>query len=75
MVEQGIVSADAPPEFQQNAVWRCANSSVWVCHFGANLPCLEKADVSKAPTPAMEDFGSLGIAVKLDIANHRANKR
>ncbi len=56
IIEQGIVSADAPPEFQRNAVWRCMNSSVWVCHFGANLPCLEKADVSQVPTPEMEDF-------------------
>lgn len=56
MIEQGIVSADAPLEFQQNAVWRCMNNSVWVCHFGANLPCQEKADTSQTPTPAMEDF-------------------
>ena len=56
MIEQGIVSADAPLEFQQNAVWRCMNNSVWVCHFGANLPCLEKADMSQIPTSEMEDF-------------------
>lgn len=56
MIKQGVVSADAPLEFQQNAVWRCMNNSVWVCHFGANLPCSEKADTSQAPAPAMEDF-------------------
>lgn len=56
MIAQGIVSADAPEEFQQNAVWRCMNDSVWVCHFGANLPCLEKADMSQVPTSEMEDF-------------------
>jgi hypothetical protein len=56
MIEQGVVSADAPLSFQQNAVWRCMNNQVWVCHFGANLPCLEKADISQAPTSAMEDF-------------------
>jgi putative hemolysin len=56
MIKRGIVSADAPPEFQQHAVWRCMNNSVWVCHFGANLPCQEKADTSQTPTPAMEDF-------------------
>ncbi len=32
------------------------NNNVWVCHFGANLPCLEKADLSRAPTPEMETF-------------------
>jgi len=56
MIKQGIVSADAPLEFQQNAVWRCMNNSVWVCHFGANLPCLEKAVTSQVPTSEMEDF-------------------
>jgi len=54
MIQQGIVSADAPLEFQQNAVWRCMDGQVWVCHFGANLPCL--ADTSREPTPAMESF-------------------
>ena len=56
MVRQGIISADTPPEFQKNAVWRCMNGKVWVCHFGANLPCLEKADMSQTPTPEMEDY-------------------
>ncbi|MGC8786903.1 MAG: hypothetical protein ACP5Q1_05700 [Anaerolineae bacterium] len=56
MVAQGIVSADAPPEFQKNAVWRCMDGKVWVCHYGANLPCLEKADTSQVPTSEMEQF-------------------
>ena len=56
MIRQGIVSADAPLEFQQNAVWRCMDNSVWVCHFGANLPCQEKADTSQVPTSGMEDY-------------------
>ena len=56
MIQQGIVSADAPKEFQQNAVWRCMNDSVWVCHFGANLPCQEKADTTQVPTSEMEGF-------------------
>jgi hypothetical protein len=56
MVAQGIVSADAPPEFQKHAVWRCMDSKVWVCHYGANLPCLEKADTSQVPTAEMEQF-------------------
>ena len=56
MIREGIVSADAPREFQGNAVWRCMDHSVWVCHFGANLPCMEKADTAQAPTPAMEEY-------------------
>jgi putative hemolysin len=56
MIKKGIVTSDAPADFQKNAVWRCMDKSVWVCHFGANLPCLEKADMNKTPIPAMEDF-------------------
>jgi hypothetical protein len=56
MIQQGIVSGDAPLDFVKNAVWRCMDGNVWVCHFGANLPCTEKADTSQVPTSAMEDF-------------------
>lgn len=56
LIQQGVVAADAPLDFQQNAVWRCMDAQVWACHFGANLPCLEKADLSQKPTPAMEEF-------------------
>lgn len=56
MVTKGIVSADAPTDFKKNAVWRCQDAHVWVCHFGANLPCLEKADTSQTPTSAMADY-------------------
>ena len=56
MITQGIVSADAPPSFQKNAVWRCMDHQVWVCQFGANLPCEDKADTSKTPSSAVSDF-------------------
>ncbi len=56
MVRQRLVSANSPKEFQKNAVWRCMNNRVWVCHFGANLPCLEKADAAKVPTSGMNDY-------------------
>jgi hypothetical protein len=56
MLRQGIVTADMPLEARQHTVWRCMNASVWVCNFGANIPCLEKADTSQAATPAMQDF-------------------
>jgi putative hemolysin len=56
MIRQGIVPADAPQAFKRNAVWRCMHHSVWVCHFGANIPCLEKADRSQVPTSAMADY-------------------
>ncbi len=56
MIRQNVVTAEAPPEFQRNAVWRCMEGQVWVCHFGANLPCQEKADTSKTPTAEMDEF-------------------
>ena len=57
LIQQGVVSADAPPEYlAQTTVWRCMDGQVWACTIGANLPCQEKADTSKVPTSAMEDF-------------------
>jgi putative hemolysin len=56
MIRQDIVSSDAPLDFQQHAVWRCMDHSMWVCHFGANLPCEEKGDSSQVPTSGMEDY-------------------
>lgn len=56
LVAQGIVSADAPKDFQDNAVWRCVEGKVWACHVGANLPCQEKADTSQEPSAEMKEF-------------------
>jgi hypothetical protein len=56
MITQGIIPADMSLELQKLSVWRCMNNSVWACNFGVNIPCLEKADTSQAPTPAMEAF-------------------
>jgi hypothetical protein len=56
LIAKGVITADMPAEIQKNAVWRCMDAHVWACHFGANLPCLEKADISDKPTSEMEDF-------------------
>jgi hypothetical protein len=56
MVAAGIVTADTPQDIQQNATWRCMDGKVWVCHFGANLPCLERADLSETPSVEMNDY-------------------
>lgn len=55
MVIQGLVSADSPSDFQKSAVWRCMDRQVWVCQFGANIPCREKADTSADPSPEVID--------------------
>jgi hypothetical protein len=41
---------------QKSTIWRCMNKSVYVCNFGANLPCDSKADTDKNPTQPMLDF-------------------
>ncbi len=56
MVIQGLVSADSPSDFQKNAMWRCMDNKVWVCQFGANIPCREKADTSTDPLPDVIDY-------------------
>lgn len=56
MIKEGILSADAPVQFQRNFVWRCMDHRVWVCVYGANIPCTEKADTSKVPSPEMIDY-------------------
>ena len=42
--------------FLKTTIWRCMNSQVYACNFGANLPCESKANTDKTPTPAMEDY-------------------
>ena len=56
MIDQAIVSADAPASIQQAGYWRCMDGSVWVCVVGANLPCAEKADTSETATPEMDEY-------------------
>jgi hypothetical protein len=49
--------ADAPLDpFLEHSVWRCMGGQVYACNFGANLPCSEKADVSRRPSASMAAF-------------------
>jgi hypothetical protein len=49
--------ADAPLDpFSKHSVWRCMGGKVYACTFGANLPCSEKADVSRRPGAGMAAF-------------------
>lgn len=56
MVRAEVVTADTPLEIQQHATWRCMEGAVWVCHFGANIPCLDKANTDQTPTAEMNKF-------------------
>lgn len=65
MVIQGLVSADAPSDFQKSAIWRCMDHRLWVCQFGANIPCREKADTSRDPSPGMIDYCKANSAAEV----------
>lgn len=55
-VSLGLVSADAPSEFREHTAWRCMDGKVWLCSFGANIPCDARARTSREPTPGMARF-------------------
>lgn len=49
--------SDAPDDWiRQGTTWRCMDGQVYACFVGANLPCDEKADVSRSPSAAMTDY-------------------
>jgi hypothetical protein len=45
-----------PDAFKKMTIWRCMNGQVYVCNFGANIPCDSKADTNKKPTQALTDY-------------------
>jgi hypothetical protein len=61
-VVQGLMKAmglpaDASAEaVAQSLFWRCMDYKVYACTVGANIPCQEKADTSKTPSAAMNDY-------------------
>ncbi|MFM8323030.1 MAG: hypothetical protein ACKOC5_19135 [Chloroflexota bacterium] len=63
MLVKGYLQAAGIPEnpeyseqYKQMTTWRCMDGKVMVCNFGANLPCDSKANTSKEPTQAMNEF-------------------
>jgi hypothetical protein len=49
--------ADAALEpFLHHTFWRCMDGRVYACTVGANLPCQERADVSRTPTQGLTKF-------------------
>jgi hypothetical protein len=61
-VAQGLKKAFGAPAaaplepFLHNTFWRCMDGMVYACTVGANLPCQERADVSRKPTESMTNF-------------------
>lgn len=61
-VAEGLRQAMGLPEtaplqpFLRNSYWRCMGGEVYACTVGANLPCLEKADLSRTPSQGMVSY-------------------
>jgi hypothetical protein len=52
----GMPEGAPPAPLREHSIWRCMAGKVYACTFGANLPCQEKADTGRSPTPAMTAF-------------------
>ena len=51
------IAIEAPNQpFVDGTSWRCADGKVKACFVGANLPCGEKADLSKSPGTGIVDY-------------------
>lgn len=51
------VSDSMPMEiFEAGTSWRCMDGKVYACNVGNNLPCQEKADISKDPNDGMRKY-------------------
>lgn len=42
--------------FMRGTYWRCMDGEVYACNVGANLPCGEKADLSRGPNEGMVSY-------------------
>jgi hypothetical protein len=49
-------SSESLDQLRQSTIWRCMNGTVYVCNFGANLPCDSKADTNSTPSPEVSDY-------------------
>jgi hypothetical protein len=53
----GLESSTEPLEMlRQTTIWRCMDSKVYACNFGANLPCDSKAKTDRTPSQELIDF-------------------
>jgi len=51
------VSESMPVDmFNDGTYWRCMDGNVYACNVGNNLPCQDKADVSKEPNDGMLNY-------------------
>lgn len=54
--DMGVSDTMPKDMFDDGTSWRCMDGSVYACNVGANLPCEDKADVSKEPNDGMLNY-------------------
>ena len=54
--DMGVAESMPSEIFNDGTSWRCMDGNVYACNVGANLPCQEKADVSKEPNDGMLNY-------------------
>ena len=54
--DMGVSDTMPKDMFDDGTYWRCMDGSVYACNVGANLPCQEKADMSKEPNDGMLNY-------------------
>lgn len=56
-IAAGLTDSTEPMEMlRKTTIWRCMDSQVYACNFGANLPCDSKANTNRTPSAAMEEY-------------------
>ncbi len=55
----GLEASTEPLDMlRKSTVWRCMDSKVYACNFGANLPCDAKANTNATPSAPMQEYCS-----------------
>lgn len=54
--DMGVSETMPEDMFNDGTSWRCMDGNVYACNVGANLPCQEKANVSKEPNDSMLNY-------------------
>ena len=54
--DMGVSDTMPADMFNDGTSWRCMDGNVYACNVGANLPCQEKANVSKEPNDGMLNY-------------------
>lgn len=54
--DMGVSDTMPKDMFDEGTFWRCMDGSVYACNVGNNLPCQDRADVSKEPNDGMLNY-------------------